>query len=276
MIFADPVSANNAVSARWLSIVGIGEDGVAALSPGARALVESAEVVFGGQRHLALAAPLIHGRARSWPTPFGRAVADVLGERPRICVLASGDPFHYGIGAELARQVPPAEMVTVPAPSAFSLAAARLGWPLAETACTQWPCARSDSPASAPGRPDPGAERGSGDAERARAVTGGDRLWPVAAHRPRGTGRRPRTFFRTTLAADFELAAIDPLNTMAIEVVAGAQARIIPRAPGLANSLFEHDGQITKREVRALALSHWRHAVASGCGTSAPAPVRWQ
>ncbi|MBV8513064.1 MAG: cobalamin biosynthesis bifunctional protein CbiET, partial [Xanthobacteraceae bacterium] len=110
MTFADPVSAKNAASARWLSIVGIGEDGVAALSPTARALVESAEVVFGGQRHLALAASLIRGRARPWPTPFGRAVAEVLGERPkRVCVLASGDPFHYGIGAQLARQVPPAE-----------------------------------------------------------------------------------------------------------------------------------------------------------------------
>ena len=114
MTFADPVAAKNAASARWLSIVGIGEDGVAALSPTARALVESAEVVFGGQRHLALAASLIRGRARPWPTPFGRAVAEVLGERPkRVCVLASGDPFPYGIGAQLARQVPPAEMVAI-------------------------------------------------------------------------------------------------------------------------------------------------------------------
>src|SRR3974390_567290 len=122
MTFADPVLAKNAASTRWLSIVGIGEDGMAGLTPAARALVEGAEVVFGGQRHLALAAPLIHGRARPWPTPFGRAVADVLGERPRqVCVLASGDPFHYGVGAQLARQVPVQEIVAVPAPSAFSL-----------------------------------------------------------------------------------------------------------------------------------------------------------
>src|ERR1700753_3662887 len=111
MTFADPVLPKNAASARWLSIVGIGEDGITGLSPAAQALVEGAEVVFGGRRHLALAAPLLHRHARSWPIPFGRAVADVLGERPKlVCILASGDPFHYGVGAQLARQVPAGEM----------------------------------------------------------------------------------------------------------------------------------------------------------------------
>ena len=257
MTFADPVSAKNAASARWLSIVGIGEDGAAALSPAARALVESAEVVFGGQRHLALAAPLIHGRARPWPTPFGRAVAEVLGERPkRVCVLASGDPFLYGIGAQLARQVPPAEMVTVPAPSAFSLAAARLGWPLAETTLLALNGRALDLV-----RPHlhPGA--------RILALSAGAETPGALAHLlvTSGFGQSrliilealggPRERIRSTLAADFDLAAIDPLNTIGIEVVAGAQARIIPRAPGLADSLFEHDGQITKREIRALTLS---------------------
>jgi precorrin-6Y C5,15-methyltransferase (decarboxylating) len=257
MTFADPVLAKNAASARWLSIVGIGEDGITGLSPAARALVEGAEVVFGGQRHLALAAQLIHGRARPWPSPFGRAVADVLGERPkRVCVLASGDPFHYGVGAQLVRQVPADEMVTVPAPSAFSLAAARLGWPLAETSllALNGRALELIRPHLHPGARllalSAGAETPGALAQLLLKDGFGESRFIVLE----ALGG-PRERIRSTRAGAFDLGAIDPLNTMAIEVVAGAQARIIPRAPGLADSLFEHDGQITKREVRALALS---------------------
>ena len=88
MTFADPVLANNAALARWLSIVGIGEDGITGLSPAARALVEGAEVVFGGQRHLALAAPLIHGRARPWASPFGRRRGRRVGRAPKAGLRA--------------------------------------------------------------------------------------------------------------------------------------------------------------------------------------------
>src|SRR5262249_18554160 len=111
------------------------------LGPIARKLVADAAVVFGGERHLGLARELIRGEARAWPTPFERGIADVLAARQRgvqrgdqVCVLASGDPLHYGVGAALARHVDPVEMITLPAPSAFSLAAARLGWPLADCA----------------------------------------------------------------------------------------------------------------------------------------------
>jgi precorrin-6Y C5,15-methyltransferase (decarboxylating) len=257
MTFADPVLAKNAASARWLSIVGIGEDGITGLSPAARALVEGAEVVFGGQRHLALAAQLIHGHARPWPSPFGHAVADVLGERPkRVCVLASGDPFHYGVGAQLVRQVPADEMVTVPAPSAFSLAAARLGWPLAETSllALNGRALELIRPHLHPGARllalSAGAETPGALAQLLLKDGFGESRFIVLE----ALGG-PRERIRSTRAGAFDLGAIDPLNTMAIEVVAGAQARIIPRAPGLADSLFEHDGQITKREVRALTLS---------------------
>src|SRR3984957_8459177 len=131
----DATAPDTAASPRWLSIVGIGEDGVEGLSPVARGLIGAAEIVFGGRRHLGLAAPLIRGAMRPWPSPFEDGVAQVLAQRGRqVCVLASGDPYHYGIGAVLARHVAPAETMVVPAPSAFSLAAARLGWPLAE--CT--------------------------------------------------------------------------------------------------------------------------------------------
>ncbi len=129
MPLSDAFARDNAAAPRWLSIVGIGEDGVEGLSPVARGLIEAAEIVFGGRRHLGLSAPLIRGAARPWPSPFDGAPEEVMRHRGRqVCVLASGDPFQYGVGAVLARHIDAREMIAVPAPSAFSLAAARLGW----------------------------------------------------------------------------------------------------------------------------------------------------
>jgi precorrin-6Y C5,15-methyltransferase (decarboxylating) len=257
MASADPVLGENAAPRRWLSIVGIGEDGIAGLSPVARDLIARAEVVFGGQRHLDLAGSLIRGASRPWPSPFGRAVEEVLAQRPRqVCVLASGDPFHYGVGALLARHVDSAHMLAVPAPSAFSLAAARLGWPLAEVTLLALNGRALDliRPHLQP-QARVLALTADGDAPGAlarllsEAGFGASQLTVLEAL----GGARERV--RTTTAARFDLTAIYPLNTLAIEVVATRNARVIARAPGLADALFEHDGQITKREVRALALS---------------------
>src|SRR4029077_18281340 len=108
----DAAEPDTAASPRWLSIVGIGEDGVEGLSAVARGLIGVAEIVFGGRRHLGLAAPLIRGAARPWPCAFDAAAVEVLQHRGRqICVLASGDPFHYGVGAVLARQIDAREMI---------------------------------------------------------------------------------------------------------------------------------------------------------------------
>ena len=133
MVLSKPI-ADIAARRRWLAIVGIGEDGVEGLSPAARRLIEGAEIVFGGKRHLALALSLVHGVAKSWPSPFDSAIEDVIAHRGRqVCVLASGDPFQYGIGPLLAARIPTDEMIVSPSTSAFSLAAARLGWALPET-----------------------------------------------------------------------------------------------------------------------------------------------
>ena len=117
----------------WLSIVGIGEDGLHGISQNARLALEEAEFVFGGKRHLSLAADAIKGDAKSWPVPFDVAMADVVALRgKKVCVLASGDPFFYGVGVTLLRHVAAEETLSFPAPSAFSLAASRLGWALQE------------------------------------------------------------------------------------------------------------------------------------------------
>jgi precorrin-6B C5,15-methyltransferase / cobalt-precorrin-6B C5,C15-methyltransferase len=257
MAMADPIARESAAARRWLSIVGIGEDGIDGLTATARGLVSAAELVFGGKRHLALAGPLIRGAARPWPSPFDRAVAEVVAQRGRqVCVLASGDPYLYGVGSLLARHVDAAETVVVPAPSAFSLAAARLGWPLPETAQVSLHGRAIDRV-----RPhlQPGAKvlaltsDGDGPAALARLLAdtgfGTSKLTVMEAL------GGPRERMRTTAAAAFELDDIDPLNVVAIEVIAAADARVQARAPGLADALYEHDGQLTKREIRAVTLS---------------------
>jgi precorrin-6B C5,15-methyltransferase / cobalt-precorrin-6B C5,C15-methyltransferase len=257
MSILEPLPRETAASARWLSIVGIGEDGVDGLTPAAVGLVREAEIVFGGKRHLALAAVLIQGAARTWPSPFERAVEAILAQRGRrVCVLASGDPFFYGVGTVLAKHVAAQEMLVLPAPSSFSLAAARLGWDLSTTALLSLHGRALDlvRPHLHPGT-------------RVLALTS-DREGPgTLARLLRETGfgasritvlealGGPRERARNASAAGFNLGAVDDLNVVAIEVVAAPEARIIPYASGRSDSLFEHDGQITKREVRAITLS---------------------
>ena len=227
------------------------------MSPVARSLVSGAQVVFGGKRHLALAGALIRGEAHAWPSPFEQGVVQVLAARGRaVCVLASGDPFHYGVGAVLARYVDPPETVVVPAPSAFSLAAARLGWALADCALLSLHGRALDLV-----RPhlQPGARilaltsDADGPAALARLLAqsgfGPSRLTVLEAL------GGPRERMRAAAAAEFSLAGIDALNIVALEVAAAPGARIIARAAGLPDELFEHDGQITKREIRAVTLS---------------------
>ncbi len=242
---------------RWLSIVGIGEDGIEGLVPVARALVAGAAVVFGGKRHLALAAPLIRGATRLWPSPFDRAVDTVLAERGQpVCVLASGDPFMYGVGSLLARHVAAPERVTVPAPSAFSLAAARLGWALPETAQIALNGRALDlvRPHLQPGRRVL-ALTADGEAPRLLARLLEDSGFGDSRFIVMEALGGPRERIRQATAAAFDLAGICELNTVAIEIWAAADARIISRASGLPDHLFEHDGQLTKREIRAMTLS---------------------
>ena len=112
----------------WLTVIGLGEDGPAALAPAARALIEQAEVLVGGERHLAMI-PDGDARRMTWRRPLAETMDDIRAvQGQRVVVLATGDPFCFGIGTMLRRAFPDEEMVTIPAPSAFSLARARLGW----------------------------------------------------------------------------------------------------------------------------------------------------
>jgi precorrin-6B C5,15-methyltransferase / cobalt-precorrin-6B C5,C15-methyltransferase len=241
---------------RWLSIIGIGEDGLEGLSPAARTLLAQASLVVGGKRHLDLAGEL-PGRKLAWPSPPEAGFPEILKRRGTpVCVLASGDPFFYGIGSLLMREVPAEEMLCLPSPSAFSLAAARLGWAVQDCALV-----------SLHGRP---LERIVPHLQpRARVLSlSWDGRTPGQLARlltERGMGGStltvcenmggPRERLRQTSAAGFTLDDINPLNTVAIEIVAERDARVLPRAAGLPDHWFEHDGQITKREIRAVTLA---------------------
>jgi precorrin-6B C5,15-methyltransferase / cobalt-precorrin-6B C5,C15-methyltransferase len=257
MSLPDPIEPQTAARRRWLSIVGIGEDGIDGLSPAARTLIANAEIVFGGKRHLSLATPVIRGAIRAWPSPFEQAVEEVLAHRDRqVCVLASGDPFLYGVGSVLARHVDAREMVVMPASSAFSLAAGRLGWALPDTLLVSLH-GRSLDLVRPHLQPRARLLALMSDAEGpeglARLLTeigfGASRLTVLEAL----GGPKERT--RTTTARTFDLGNINPLNTVAIEVVAAPDARVITHTAGQPDELFEHDGQITKREIRAITLS---------------------
>jgi precorrin-6Y C5,15-methyltransferase (decarboxylating) len=247
-----------AVSRRpWLSIIGIGEDGIAGLGDTAQRRIREADYVFGGRRHLALAAELIKGETRPWPSPFDTGMRDLLAlAGSKVCVLASGDPFLHGVGVTIARLVPVLEIETIPAPSAFSLAAARLGWPLADVESI-----------SLHGKPVELLRPLLHPGGRIIALTSDETGPPGVAHLLASCGFSQsmltilealggeREKIRSVRADRLALPDIDPLNVVAIELVADKDARPLPLTPGMGDDLFEHDGQLTKREIRALTLS---------------------
>ncbi len=242
---------------RWLTVVGIGEDGLDAIAPAARALVDTAEVLVGGARHLALAGAREGVECLTWEAPLYKTIEVIAARRGRrVTVLATGDPMFFGIGVTLAREFGMEETTILPVPGAFSLACARLGWPLAEVV-----------PLTLHGRPldllnphlAPDARllvlSEDGDtprqvAERLAALGYGESGMIVLAH----LGGPEEGRIEATAAGWGERRAAD-LNTIAITCRAGPGARVLPTVPGLPDDAFEHDGQITKREVRAVTLA---------------------
>ena len=241
----------------WLSIIGVGEDGVEGLNAAARQCISAAAYVFGGKRHLALVAPLVKGEAVPWPSPMSEALPRLLDLRGSpVAVLASGDPFHHGVGSLLAKKLPEGEYASHPAPSSFSLAAARMGWALQDID-THSLCGRPLEtliPRFQPGRR---LLVLSADETTPRAVAGllsqrGFGASVVHVHEALG-GAHERS--RKCAAGQFDLEDIARLNLLAIELVAGPEARVLPLAPGLADEDFITDGMLTKRDIRAITLS---------------------
>ncbi|WP_189169889.1 precorrin-6y C5,15-methyltransferase (decarboxylating) subunit CbiE [Pilimelia anulata] len=248
------------MSAAEIIVVGIGADGWPGLPEPSRAALAAANVLLGGPRQLDLLPAAVPGERVPWPTPLLPAVPDLLaryGGRG-LAVLASGDPMLYGIGATLARIAGPDRLRVLPHPSSTALAAARLGWPLDGVTVVSV-CGRPLSllhPAVQPGQrilvlsaaaDTPGAAaallvaRGYGDS----VLTALSRLGAADEHRATGTAR-------AWAAAP---PAVDDLHVLAVEAVAGPGAPLLPTTPGLPDAAYEHDGQLTKREIRAITLA---------------------
>ncbi|AMY67321.1 putative precorrin-6y C5,15-methyltransferase [Frigidibacter mobilis] len=234
----------------WLTLMGLGEDGLPGLPDASRAALAAAEVIFGGPRHLALVGA--GSRGREWPVPFD--IAPVLALRGRrVVVLASGDPFWFGAGGSLAAALPATEWRAFPVAGTFSLAAARLGWRLEETTCLGLhaaPFERLRAHLAAGWRGICTLRDGAAVQALAGWLTaqgwGQSRLWVLEAL------GGPRERIREAHAAGLALADVLAPVAVAIEAAGGDG---LPGVPGLPEALFAQDGQITKSPVRALTLA---------------------
>ena len=232
----------------WLTLIGLGEDGPASLSPASHEALQSAEVIFGGPRHLAMVAA--GGRGQPWPVPFDLAPVLALRGRP-VVVLASGDPFWFGAGGSLMAELSAGEWVSHPALSSFQLAASRLGWRLEDCLCLGLhaaPFARLRPVLGRGVRVICTVRDGAAVAELGLWLreNGHAEAHLTILERLGGPHERIRRAALTDLPGDV---------TAPVLVAIEATSPGLPGASGLPDDLFQHDGQITKRPVRALTLS---------------------
>jgi precorrin-6B C5,15-methyltransferase / cobalt-precorrin-6B C5,C15-methyltransferase len=269
---------------KWLAIVGVGEDGLAGMSPVGQALLTQATTIVGGARHLAML-PINNTQEKLlWTAPIADSVRQILQRHGQmVCVLASGDPLCYGIGVTLLRHIPLMEMTIVPAPSAFSLACARLGWSLSEIETLSL-CGRDPALLNAVLYPDAKILLLSADnttpATVAQLLTqqGYGQSQITVLERMGGSHEH----LTVGSAATWTTTDLAELNTIAISCIPTAAAHplnLSPRTPGLSDAAYHHDGQLTKREIRAVTLSTlaprpgqllWD--VGAGCGSVA---IEW-
>lgn len=239
----------------WLTVVGIGEDGFKGLGRNARHALLGASRIVGGQRQLELLPACIRGERQPWPSPF--SLEPVLAQRgTAVCVLASGDPMFFGVGASLARQLPAEELLILPAPSSCALAAARLGWSLQEVVSL-----------SLVARPLAALNAQLANGLRL-LVLSNDRHSPAAVAgllRERGFGPSRISVLEHLggplerrvdgTADDWQDPPIADLNLLAIDCRVRPDAPRLSRLAGLPDAAFAHDGQLTKRDVRAMTLA---------------------
>ncbi|MEJ7928123.1 precorrin-6y C5,15-methyltransferase (decarboxylating) subunit CbiE [Sphingobium sp. AN641] len=243
-----------AVSKPWLTIIGIGEDGPDGLSAASRAALDQAELVIGSARHLSLL-PSFSCRTIVWPVPFADGMARLRAHRgQRVVMLASGDPFWFGAGTSVTRLLDRAEWVAHPAPSTFALAAARLGWPLDDTACLGLHAAPVERlrPHLAPGRRVLALVRDGAAVAAIACYLTGIGFGRSTLHVMEALGG-PRE--RVRHASADAMAMTDVAHPVAVGIDCAGTGPSLPVASGLADDWFASDGQITKRPIRAITLS---------------------
>jgi len=270
------------MTAPWLTILGIGADGTDSLTPAARARVDTAEIIITAKRTAEFFKD--HpAQVHTWPVPFDPMFWQLeKWKGKKIVILATGDPLWHGVGSIIARKLKPQEYEVIPSPSAFSLAAGRLGWPMSSVeTLTLHGRSRPSSliiPFIQPG-------------VRLLSLTGGAHtIYEVAKHLlDKGFSNstmhvledmgEPTERLITFVANDIPETTFSEFNTLGIECIANETAMPLPRSPGLPDGVYKHDGQLTKQHVRAATLCALAPTpgkllwdVGAGCGSIA---IEW-
>ena len=251
---------------KWLSVVGIGEDGLSELSAAARSQIDRAEILVGGDRHLAMLKDAIlpddlRSQLRSqliWTSPIEETIQKIISYRGKsVCVLASGDPLWFGIGTTLLKRIPIAEITIIPSPSTFSLICARLGWSMNEVETLSL-CGRPDALLNAYIYPNAkllilssGKETPATMAKMLCDRNFTNSKITILEHL-NGTKER---IISSLVNQSRDFPEFADLNAIAVECIPDPEAQILSRMAGLPDEAYHHDGQLTKREVRAITLS---------------------
>jgi precorrin-6Y C5,15-methyltransferase (decarboxylating) len=275
------------ISKKWLCVIGIGEDGWDDLSADARDLLYESEIVLGGERHLKMLPKDWEGERIVWSSPIREAVSKIVSWRPedsasvqKVAIMASGDPLCYGIATKLLRHLPIEEIWIKPALTTFSLMCSRIGWSLpdVETLTIHGRPVEMLHPFVQPGAKLLVLSKGEESPEQAAKLLCergfGKSIITVLEHLG---GRKERQFSGPADSWNHPEGAA--LNAMAIECIPESNATILSRIPGLPDEAFFHDGQLTKREIRAVSLSRLMPVVdqvlwdvGAGCGSVA---IEW-
>ena len=275
------------ISKKWLCVIGIGEDGWDDLSADARDLLYESEIVLGGERHLKMLPKDWEGERIVWSSPIREAVSKIVSWRPedsasvqKVAIMASGDPLCYGIATKLLRHLPIEEIWIKPALTTFSLMCSRIGWSLpdVETLTIHGRPVEMLHPFVQPGAKLLVLSKGEESPEQAAKLLCergfGKSIITVLEHLG---GRKERQFSGRADSWNHPEGAA--LNAMAIECIPESNATILSRIPGLPDEAFFHDGQLTKREIRAVSLSRLMPVVdqvlwdvGAGCGSVA---IEW-
>ncbi len=267
----------------WLSVVGIGEEGFEVLLPEARRLCEGARHILGAPRHIASLPQDLQARAEAWLSPFQENLtkldalqktirttsAPSASTAPPVCVLATGDPLSYGVGATLIRRYGKTLRI-VPWRGSFSLAAAAMGWahdsfstlslhgrPLGLLQRSLAPCARLLVMLSKASDTQRIAELLCAEHLEASAMTLLSRLGSADEQIVRSTAMRLRGGLGQAESSDL----VSDLAIIALELPANpseqssASPRVFGQKLALPDEAFAHDGQLTKRHARALTLA---------------------
>lgn len=260
----DPLTAVRGLgSASVIDVVGIGDDGWAGLDDRRRDLVRSAATVLGGRRHLDLVAEhtAVGADLVSWPRPLRPALPGLLATTGDALVLASGDPLRSGIATTLIELFGPDAVRVHPSVASDALARARQGWSAEEATVVTavGRDLRAVLPHLTPGArlvvlcsdgEDP-ARLGALLAEHGWGATTLTARWHLGGVDEGARSDRAEAFDDITpdlVVACLEVRPDDP-------AVAGASGGPVPGRP---EDFIAHDGQLTKRDVRASGLARLR------------------